>query len=304
MPALKDIKRRIKSVKSTQKITQAMYMIATTKLKRAEGRVRSSRPFSNELLRIFRSLLDQNINITQSNLNVEKAINNYPALMKRREVKNVGLIVVASNKGLSGPYNTNVVRATIERASDLKAQGIGLKIYIIGLRAFNGLKRSPDLEIVKCYSGLSETVTSGETSVVAEDLTEAYVKEEIDKIEILTTEYVSKISNSPKIWPLLPLEMQVHDEEKLEELHSEMIFEPSPEEVLHRVLPLYIFNRLYQARLEAYTSELASRMTAMRSATDNADEMISSLTLTYNKVRQTSITQEILEVVSGADALK
>ena len=304
MAALKDIKRRIKSVKSTQKITQAMYMIATTKLKRAEARVRSSRPYSNELLRIFKSLLAQNISITHSNLNVEKAIDNYPALMKQREVKTVGLVVVASNKGLSGPYNTNIIRATIERAYDLKARGLKLKVFVVGLRAFNGLKRSPNIEIVQCYNGLSETVTPGETTVVAEKLADAYVKEEIDKIEILTTEYVSKISNVPKVWPLLPLEMHVHDNQEHEELHSEMVFEPSPEEVLHRVLPLYLSNRIYQARLEAYTSELASRMTAMRSATDNADEMISSLTLTYNKARQFSITQEILEVVAGADALK
>lgn len=304
MAALKDIKRRIKSVKSTQKITQAMYMIATTKLKRAEGRVRSSRPFSNELLRIFKSLLAQNINISQSNLNVEKAIDNYPALMKRRDVKSIGLVVVASNKGLSGPYNTNVIRAAMERAQDLKQKGIKLKLYVIGLRAFNGLKRSPLVEIVKCYNGLSETVTPGETSVVAEELAEAYVKEEIDKIEILTTDYVSKISNTPKIWPLLPLEMEALAEEEHEKLHSEMVFEPSPEEVLHRILPLYLANRLYQARLEAFTSELASRMAAMRSATDNADEMITNLTLTYNKARQFTITQEILEVVAGADALK
>ncbi|MEW5822088.1 MAG: ATP synthase F1 subunit gamma [Cyanobacteriota bacterium] len=301
MPALKDIKRRIKSVMSTQKITQAMYMIATTKLKRAEARVRSSRPYSQELLRTFKRLLAQNINISPTGQPMERAIENYPALMEHRDVKNSGLIVVSSNKGLSGPYNTNVVRQTLEKAHHLKKQGIKLKVFVIGLRAYNALKRSPDIEIVKLYNNLSETVTPGESAVIAEDVAETFINKEIDKIEILTTEFVSKISNHPKIWQLLPLDIPKSEHDNI--LEPEMLFVPSVEEVLHMVFPQYLSNRIYQARLEAYTSELASRMTAMRSATDNADEMINYLTLSYNKARQSSITQEILEVVSGADAL-
>lgn len=304
MPPLKDIKRRIRSVKSTQKITQAMYMIASTKLKRAEGRVKSSRPFSKELLHIFKRLLAQNIQLKNPCIKTEKAIDNYPALMERREVKAVGVLVVSSNKGLSGPYNTNVVRYTLERLHDLKDQGIKLKAYIIGLRAYNALKRNPDIEIVKIYNNLSETVTTGETAVIAEDIADAYADKTIDKIEIITTEFASKVSNSPKLWPLLPLELPRVQDHSDENPPAEMIFEPSVEEVLHRVMPLYLSNRIYQARIEAYTSELASRMTAMKSATDNADDMINFLTLKYNNARQASITQEILEVVSGADALK
>ena len=303
MAGLKDIKRRIKSVKSTQKITQAMYMIATTKLKRAEGRVKSSRPFAQELLSTFKTLLAQHIILSSSSIKTEHAIENFPALMEQRELKTLGLIIVSSNKGLSGPYNTNIVRQTLERAANLKEKGIKLKAFVIGLRAYHGIKRSPDIEVLKLYSNLSETVTPGETSVVAEDVAEAYVNKEIDKIEILTTDFVSKISNTPRRWPVLPLELPKQDDDDGKP-NAEMIFIPTPEEVLHKVLPLYISNRIYQARLEGYASELASRMTAMKSATDNADDMIGYLTLSYNKARQASITQEILEVVSGSDALK
>lgn len=305
MPSLKEIKRRIKSVKSTQKITQAMYMISTTKLKKADSRVNNARPFSEELLDVFRSLLAHKNSICMSSIKTEKAIENYPALMQVRDVKTVGILVVSSNKGLSGPYNTNVVRATLERIEYYKKQGIDVILGILGQRAYNALKRSPNAEIVNYFTNLSEDVSAGETSVIAEGVAKFFVEGQADKIEIITTEFKSKISNSPVVWPLLPLELP---EEETEEANRgpapEMIFEPSPEAVLPKVVPLYIANRIYQARLEAYASELASRMTAMKAATDNADEMIGSLTVTYNKARQASITQEILEVVSGAEALQ
>jgi F-type H+-transporting ATPase subunit gamma len=304
MPSLKDIKRRIKSVKSTQKITQAMYMISTTKLKKAENRVKIARPFSQELLNAFKRLLATNVSLKLAQLKYEKAIENFPELIKTREIKNVAIIVVASNKGLSGPYNTNIVRLTLEHALELEEQGIGTKLYIIGQRAYNGLKRSAKVDIVKLYNNLNELVTPVEASVIAEDVAEAYVEGKVDKIEILTTEYRSKVGNSPELWPLLPLELPKYDTKEFGGPGAEMLIEPTPEEVLQRVIPMYMSNRIYQAMLEAYASELTSRMTAMKSATDNAEDMIGSLTLKYNKERQASITQEILEVVSGADALK
>lgn len=303
MPSLKDIKRRIKSVKSTQKITQAMYMISTTKLKKAENRVRTSRPFSYELLNTFKRLLAHNTHLSFPSIKTELAIDNYPALMAQREVKNVGIIVVASNKGLSGPYNTNIVRHTLERMHELHKKDIGVKLFIIGQRPYNGLKRHPHVDIVKLYTNLNENVTPGETAVIAENVAESYVSHEIDKIEILTTEFVSKLNNIPKFWPLLPLEFPAEQEAADIGPSPEMLFEPSLEIILQNILPLYLSNRIYQAIIEGFASELTSRMTAMKSATDNAEDMISNLTLNYNKARQSSITQEILEVVSGANAL-
>jgi F-type H+-transporting ATPase subunit gamma len=302
MPALKDIKRRIKSVKSTQKITQAMYMISTTKLKKAENRVKIARPFSYELLNTFKRVMSQNVCLKAGSVEHEHAIENYPALIEQRDVKNVALIVVGSNKGLSGPYVTNVVRQTLERAHQLEEQNIHTKLFIIGQRSYNALKRSSSVEIIKLYNNLNEIVTPSESSVIAEDVAEAYVHKKVDKIEILTTEYVSRMSNSPKLWPLLPIELPKYDETDHQGPMPEMVFEPNLEEILQSIIPLYMSNRIYQALLEAYASELSSRMTAMKSATDNADEMIDTLTLKYNKERQASITQEILEVVSGADA--
>lgn len=304
MPALKDIKRRIKTVTSTQKITQAMYMISTTKLKKAENRVKNARPFSYELLNTFKKIMSTNIQLHVGSIHPQHAIENYPALIEKREVKNVAIIVAASNKGLSGAYITNIVRAALERADELHEQNINTKLFIIGQRAYNSLKRSSKVEIIKLYNKLNELITPNEAAVIAEDVAEAYVNCEVDKIEILTTEYLTRISNVPQLWPLLPIELPQHEADENVGPGPETLFEPSPEEVLQRVIPLYMSNRVYQALLEAYASELTSRMTAMKSATDNADEMITDLTLKYNKARQASITQEILEVVTGADALK
>ena len=303
MPPLKEIRRRIKSIKSTQKITQAMYMIATTKLKKAETRVVSSRPFSIHLLHMFQRLLEADIKFFPVS-NISHAIDNYPALMEKRELKSVGILVIASNKGLSGTYNTNIVKETLELIHEYQLQGLNVKLFIIGQRAYNALKRNPNAEILKLYNNLNELITPGESAVIAEDLAEAYVSKSIDKIFILTTEYLTKMNNIPVLWTLLPLTLPKFEKTESHELKPEMIIEPSPELVIQKVLPLYLSNRIYQAIIEAYTSELASRMAAMKSATDNAEEMINSLTLKYNKLRQNSITQEIVEVVSGSDALK
>lgn len=301
MPSLKDIKRRIKTVKSTQKITQAMYMIATTKLKKAEVRVHTARPFASELKNTFKRLLDEKVMVSSSSAKFPKAIYNYASLMEQRPVKNVALIVVGSNKGLSGAYVTNVVRATLEKIHHYEEQGIGTKLFIIGQRAYNGLKRTPKIEIVKLYNNLNEVVTTSEAAVIAEDIAEAYVDHIVDKIEIITTDYVTRLTNAPKCWPLLPVELAKDDSKAP---RAEMLFIPNVEEILQKVVHLYIATSIYQSLLEAYASELASRMTAMKSATDNAEDVISSLTLTYNKARQTAITQEILEVVSGSEALE
>lgn len=300
MPNLKDIKKRIKSVKNTQKITQAMKMVAAAKVKKAEKKVLESRPFSNELNKVFHKLLESTPDISETNLQVDKAIDNYPKLLAQRELKTVGLLVVTSDKGLAGAYNANIIKKAISRKNELEKDGIKTKMFIVGAKGIGSLKRT-DADIVKTYSKLPPVPTHGASNLIAEDIAESFVSGEIDRIEVLTTRFKSMLSFEVQLWEVLPV--RISKTEKAEEISPEMMYEPTPEVILQKTVPLYISNRIYQGLLEAAASELASRMSAMSTATTNAGDMISHLELVYNKARQGAITQELLEVVAGAEAL-
>ena len=303
MASLRDIRRRIKSIKNTQKITQAMRMVAAAKVRKAELRVKAARPFSNELVKSFQRLLAANPEIHNTNIRTEKALDNYPALLNCREQKTVGLLVVTSDRGLAGAFNVNVVRKAIARAKELKNSGIETKLFVVGLKGLNALKRT-GIEISENYVRMPAVPTAGEAGVIAEDLAEYYIRGDIDRIEVITTNFKSMLSYEVQVWQLLPvITLPETEQEKHQGFHPEMLFEPSPEAVLQKIVPLYVSNRIYQALLEASASELAARMQAMANATKNAADMIQYLTIVYNKARQASITQEILEVVSGAQAL-
>lgn len=303
MSNLRDIRRRIKSVQNTQKITQAMRMVATAKVRRAEAKVKASRPFSNQLLKTFERLLAAKPEIYDINAKDIKALNNYPNLLKKRQVKTVGILAITSDRGLAGAYNANVVRKALHRAEELKKENINSKIFVVGLKGINALKRSK-VTIAETYIKMPATPTAGEANVIAEDLAEYYTRGNIDRIEIITTSFKSMISYQIQLWQVLPVLIEP-DIKKEEITHpAEMVFEPNLEVILQKIVPLYLSNRIYQALVEAAASELAARMTAMSAATKNAGDMIQHLTIVYNKARQASITQEILEVVSGAQALK
>ena len=303
MPNLKDTKRRIKSVENTQKITRAMQMVAAAKVKKAEAMLKESTPYSIELLNIMKKLMATNPYIEQSNQKYEKAIDNYSRLLQGRELKTTGILVITSDKGLAGAYNANVVRRAITRAKELEASSIGVKLFILGNKGYQALKRSMGSKIVNHYTKFPAVPTPGASAVIAEDIAESYVNGEIDKVEIITTYFKSSLSYEVQIWQLLPMILS-DEKEKEEEIQPEMLFEPNPESVLQKVVPLYISNRIFHAVIESATSELAARMQAMSAATNNARDMIKSLTNKYNKERQASITQELLEVVNGAEALK
>lgn len=305
MPNLRDIKSRIKSIQNTQKITQAMRMVAAAKVKKAENKVKQARPYTDELATTFKHVLASNPNIKDPDIKTKHAIENYPALLKERPINTIGLLVITSDKGLAGAYNANVVRKTIARVKDIKAAGKNVKLFIVGSKGVAALKREfagSDIEIVETYTKLPAIPTPGAANIIAEDIAVSYVGCSIDKIEVITTRFKSMLSFSVEIWQILPALIPESTQNK--EVKPEMLFEPSAEEVLKKLVPLYFSNSIYQAMLEAAASELASRMTAMSNATSNASEMISSLTILYNKARQASITQEILEVVSGANALE
>lgn len=312
MPNLKDIKLRIKSIKNTQKITQAMKMVAAAKVKKAESAVKASRPFSQAIKSVFDKVCKSAKTTPQDGIKPKLAIEDYPALLATREIKTVGILAITSNKGLAGAYNANITRKTIARIKELKEQNFEVKLFIIGQKGVNGLKdfvRKQNITVVNTYTKLPAMITIGATNLIIEEIAEHFVSESIDSIEIITTKFKSMLSFIPEIVSVLPVKIEQEMPKDIKPelgdapLHAEMLFEPSAEAVLSKIVPSYLSNSIYQACLEAQASELASRMTAMSNATTNAEDMVRILTIDYNKARQGAITQELLEVVSGANAL-
>ena len=307
MPNLKDIKNRIKSVESTKKITRAMKMVAAAKVKKAEKTVKASRPFTQELNAVFSKLLNSVGQYSASTLKIAHAIDNYPALLNVREIKSVALLVITSNKGLAGAYNANIVRKTINTISEYKKQGINTALFIVGQKGISALKRKCkelDCTIEKTYLSIANNPTGEGAYMIAEDLAEYYVNHRIDKIEVITTRFKNMMSYFIENWTVLPLKGINDDVERLHDniIEPLMEFEPDMHHILQKLVPMYVTNIIFQSLLEAQASELASRMTAMSAATSNAEKMIKELSIEYNKSRQAAITQEIVEVVSGANA--
>lgn len=302
MANLKDIKNRIQSVENTKKITKAMKMVAAAKVKRAESTVKSARPFSEELLSLFKTLLDK-VDITASNgIHPERAIDDYQELLKTRDVKTVGILVITSNKGLAGAYNANIARTVMKEIQENNANGKNTVLYVAGMKGVSAFKHLPEgASVAKTYVQVVETPTSGGSDMIAQDMATDFVNGEIDEIKIITTRFNNMMSYSINESSLLPVNLD-HIEAK--ELHPLMEFEPSASHVLQTLVPMYLSNSIFQALLEANASELASRMTAMSAASNNAEEMITNLTINYNKARQAAITQELVEIVSGANAAK
>ena len=321
MANVRNIKDRINTIKNTQKITKAMKMVAAAKVKKAEYAVKSSRPFTLELAKMFYWTYLETLKNKCEKIRTKEHIDNYPALLERREIKKTGVIIVSSNKGLAGAYNANIVRFSLNLIKKLKEENKEVVVYLVGQKAAPAIKNAQsvlDFKIAKTYTSLLDGVNSSSAYVLATQLANDYVKEKIDSIELVTTRYKNMMTYSVEKWQLLPAvsntdeiknfhnkdlsdELKVsHDVHKVEPLSE---FLPDLNSVLSKIVPMFITNIIYQALLEAQASELASRMTAMSAATNNAQDMISTLTIEYNKERQAKITQEITEVISGAGAL-
>lgn len=301
MPNLKDIKSRIGSVQNTKKITKAMKMVAAAKVKKAENTVKAARPFSDELLNLTRKMLATVGEFSLNGLKVERGLDNYPALLTRREVKSEGLLVITSNKGLAGAYNANIIKTTLKRVKENTEKGIHTVIYPVGQKAISGFRhKSGDFELREGYTAVANEPTATGANLIAEDIANDFVSGKIDKIDIITTHFNNMMSYNIVDWEILPVEIEKAEHHELDPV---MEFDPSASGVLQQLVPMFITNSIYQALLEANASELASRMTAMSAASNNAEEMITTLTIDYNKARQAAITQELVEIVSGASAI-
>jgi F-type H+-transporting ATPase subunit gamma len=314
MPNLKAIRDRIQSVKNTRKITEAMRLVAAAKVRRAQEQVTATRPFADRLAQVLYGL--------QARLRFEDA--DLP-LLKRRDVRTVGLLIVSGDRGLCGAYNSNVIRRAENRIKEVQAEGLDYKLIIVGRKASQYFQRR-NHPIDATFTGLDQIPTAAEASRIADELLSLFLSESVDRVELVYTRFVSLVSSRPVTQTLLPLDpqgLEASDDEifrlttrggqfqverervssQLQNLPQDMIFEQDPVQILDALLPLYLNNQLLRALQESAASELAARMTAMNNASDNATELIKTLSISYNKARQASITQELLEIVAGADAL-
>lgn len=304
MPNLKDIKSRIQSVQNTQKITKAMKMVAAAKVKRAESSVKASRPFSQQLLEMFRRMLATTGELDSNGKTFDKPLDNYPELLSKHDtIKTEGLVVVTSNKGLAGAYNANIVRTVLKKIEENSQNNVETLLYIVGQKGISALQHKQHVNIEKKYIAVADKPSSSAANMIAEDITEDYVSGKIDKIEIITTRFNNMMSYSVQDWTVLPIKIE-QEENNVVEAKALMEFIPDTNSILQKLVPMFITNSIFQALLEASASELASRMTAMSAASKNAEEMINNLTVSYNKARQSAITQELIEIVSGASAQK
>ena len=316
MANLKAIRDRIASVKNTKKITEAMRLVAAAKVRRAQEQVNSTRPFADSLAQVLYNI--------QGKLQFEDV--DLP-LFQQREVKKVALVVISGDRGLCGGYNANVIRRAEMRAKELTAQGVEYTYVIVGKKAvqyFTNETRNAPTE--KTFVGLEQIPTASEASQIGDELLSLFLAEEVDKVELIYTKFVSLIASKPVIQTLMPLSTQgleVKDDEifrlttkggqfgverdsvtsEVEEYPKDTIFEQDPVQILDALLPLYLNNQILRSLQEAAASELAARMTAMNNASENATDLMGTLTMSYNKARQAAITQELSEVVAGANAL-
>ncbi|GAB4334906.1 MAG: ATP synthase F1 subunit gamma [Candidatus Abyssubacteria bacterium] len=286
MANTREIRNRIRSVKNIQQITRAMEMVAASKLKRAQDLVYAAEPYAEKLRHIMSEVGKSVAGVTHP-------------LLVQRPVERTCVVVMTSDKGLCGAYNSNIISRSMEFVKSLNRESV--RLVLIGKKANDFYKRRP-YEILKYWPFPGREVDVAFVAEVTRFLAEGYERADFDQVVMFYTKFKSAMVTIPKQVQLLPLETaegEAADEGMVSPLY---IFEPTAEELMQLLLPKYLQNQIYLAFVEAAASEHGNRMVSMRSATDNADEMIRTLTLNYNKIRQASITREILEVVAGADA--
>lgn len=286
MPSTQILKGRIRSVKSTRQITRAMQLISASKMRRAQEATKASAPYANAA----RQLL--------INLSHQSTVQNHP-LFKKRPVKNRLLIVIAADKGLAGAYNSNVMRAYAqELVADDKA-GIKNNTITIGRRASQFVARLKDTQSLGAYENLSEHADSNELSAITNSVRELFTNGTVDAVDVIYTEFITSVTQRPKILRVLPAGF----DEEVSATTQDATYEPDIEEVLSAITYRLVEAQIFQALLDSRASEHIMRMLAMKSATDNANDLIDDLTLEVNKERQGKITQELAEISSGVEAL-
>jgi F-type H+-transporting ATPase subunit gamma len=296
MASLQDIRRRIASVRNTSKITKALELVASARLRRAQTRIEEMRPYADRMQELM-----------VGTARAAASFRNLP-LMQRREVTRVGVVLFTGDRGLAGPFNGQVMRRAFELERKERADGHELVWTVVGRKGGSTL-RFRRYDIAAHWEGFVDKPTYHDAQAVAHKLAEMYTAEEVDRVVVVYNRYVSPLVQRVTVSDLLPIPENVLEgggeetDAKEEALRGDFLYEPEPEEILQRLLPVYLETEVYRALLESAASFLAAQMAAMRSASKNANELIDRYTLQMNRARQAEITQEILEVVAGADAL-
>ncbi len=296
MANLKDLRNRISSVKSTQKITSAMKMVAAAKLRRAQERVESARPYAEKMQRIISSIAD---NVTSPEI--------FPPILMGREKDNTHLIIVASSdRGLCGGFNTNIIKAAKELMNNLENKGKKVKFLCVGKKGKEQITRFYKDKMINVETGFSQAkIDFSEISDFTKKITEMFDKEEFDSCTFIYAKFRSAIQQNIIKQKLIPFtKVDSQEKESVTDKEKEVYdFEPQEGEILPSLIPANITTQIFHGLLENYASEQGARMTAMDSATRNASDMIDDLTLFYNRTRQAVITKELIEIISGAEAV-
>jgi F-type H+-transporting ATPase subunit gamma len=293
MASLKDIRGRIGSVRNIAQITRAMEMVAASRMKRAQDAILAARPYSDEL----RAALSRVAAVVGEEVH---------PLLARRPVKRVALIMITTDRGLAGSLNANAIRSALRWTQQKIGSGNGetrveVEAITIGRKGRDGLRRA-GIPIAAHFPQLGDRPSFSDVTPIARLVTEDFLEGKFDEIDVAYSTFISTLTQRPEIKPLLPI-VSPEQAEGAEVENDEYLFEPSPEAVLSRLLPHFVAVDLYRAVLENQASEQSARMIAMRNSTDNANELIEDLTLVYNKTRQATITREMIEIASGAEAL-
>jgi len=305
MASQKDVKNRIASIKNINKITRAMEMVAAARLRRAEQRIEALRPYAQSMRKLTRRAAEQ-----------AGGIPRVPVLEERAEEKRVGVVLVTGDRGLAGAFNSNIIRDGLRLKDELGERGGEAVFSAVGRKGVGALTFRK-LEPRTSYVGFTDRPAFANAREIGEELTSRYVDGELDRVELVYNRFVSPLTQHVWRQTLLPMqqadvigegaadEEEDSEETEIEKAHSRSlwVYEPEAEELLAQLIPEYVNISIYRALLESAASELGARMTAMRSASENAEEMMGDLTLEMNRARQAEITQEILEVVGGAEAL-
>ncbi|MGZ4292143.1 MAG: ATP synthase F1 subunit gamma [Gaiellaceae bacterium] len=296
MASTQDLKRRVRSITNTRKVTRAMELVASARLRRAQMRIESMRPYADRMIELMAG--------------VSKAAGavRLPLLERREQIAKVAILPVTADRGLAGGFNAQVIRRSLALMREQQAQGREVVWFSTGRKASSTL-RFRRMNLVQSWTGFSERPAYSDAQAIAHGVSETYTSGEVDSVFVVYNAFVSALTQKVTVRELLPIPTDLLEggEEEQDERPDlgtpDFIYEPEPEEILARLLPVYVETELYRALLESAASEQGARMTAMRNASKAAGELIDSLTLAMNRARQAEITQEILEVVAGADAL-
>jgi F-type H+-transporting ATPase subunit gamma len=295
LASTQELKRRVRSITNTRKVTKAMELVASARLRRSQQRIESMRPYADRMQELMAG-------VAQAAGSVR-----LPLLQQRDDVKTIAIVPMTGDRGLAGGFNAQVLRRSFALAREAEAAGQQVVWYPSGRRGGSTL-RFRRLNVGQGWTGFSERPEYGDAQAMAHALSEAFVNGDVDRVVLVYNAFVSPLVQKVTVTEVLPVPQEAlqgsEDDAETKAAAGDFIYEPEPEEILARLLPVYVETELYRALLESAASEQGARMTAMRNASKAAGELIDNLTLAMNRARQAEITQEILEVVAGADALQ